>query len=85
LDLKPQNILMDENMVPKIADFGISRMFGQQQSRIITKSCRGTYGYMAPEYLTNGLISTKSDMFCLGVIMIELLTGSRDYPQNSEP
>jgi serine/threonine protein kinase len=41
-------------------------------------------GYMAPEYLHKGLISTKSDMFSLGVIIIELLVGSRGYPQNIE-
>ncbi|CAO2153012.1 unnamed protein product, partial [Urochloa humidicola] len=84
LDLKPQNILMDDDMVPKIGDFGTSRLFGQQESRIITESCRGTLGYMAPEYLNKGLISTKSDIFSLGVIIVELLVGSRDYPQNSE-
>uniref|UniRef100_K3ZLQ4 Protein kinase domain-containing protein n=1 Tax=Setaria italica TaxID=4555 RepID=K3ZLQ4_SETIT len=75
---------MDNNMLPKIADFGMSRLFGQQQSRIITQKRVGTLGYMAPEYINNGLISYKSDIFSLGVIIIELLIGSRDYPQSSE-
>ncbi|XP_021317102.1 uncharacterized protein LOC8079731 isoform X2 [Sorghum bicolor] len=66
------------------SDFGMSRLFGQQQSRIITESRGGTRGYMAPEHLTNGFISTKSDIFSLGIIIIELMTGSRDYPPSSE-
>ncbi|CAL4989318.1 unnamed protein product [Urochloa decumbens] len=65
-------------------DFGMSRLFGQQQSRVITQNRLGTLGYMAPEYIDNGLISFKSDIFSLGVIIIELLIGSRDYPQSSE-
>uniref|UniRef100_A0A0D3HDK2 Protein kinase domain-containing protein n=1 Tax=Oryza barthii TaxID=65489 RepID=A0A0D3HDK2_9ORYZ len=72
---------MDDNMGPKIADFGMSRLFGHEQSRIITGSREGTLGYMAPEYLANGLISTKSDIFSLGVIIIEVITGHRNYPR----
>uniref|UniRef100_A0A0E0QZ04 Protein kinase domain-containing protein n=1 Tax=Oryza rufipogon TaxID=4529 RepID=A0A0E0QZ04_ORYRU len=72
---------MDDDMGPKIADFGMSRLFGHEQSRIITGSRKGTLGYMAPEYLANGLISTKSDIFSLGVIIIEVITGHRNYPR----
>ncbi|KAL6615483.1 hypothetical protein ACP70R_037753 [Stipagrostis hirtigluma subsp. patula] len=54
MDLKPPNILLDDNMVPKITDFGLSRLFGQEQTRSITRSCNGTLGYMAPEYLNGG-------------------------------
>jgi len=79
LDIKPANILLNENMVPKITDFGLSRLLDQQQT-ISTSSQYGTLGYMAPEYLQRGIISPKSDIFSLGVIILELITGHKDYP-----
>ncbi|WVZ96617.1 hypothetical protein U9M48_042232 [Paspalum notatum var. saurae] len=84
LDLKPQNILMDAMMVPKIADFGLSRLLGEQKSRTVTANCAGTVGYMSKEYIDRGIISSKADIFSLGVIIIEILTGSRDYPNIDE-
>ncbi|KAG0514816.1 hypothetical protein BDA96_10G225900 [Sorghum bicolor] len=84
MDLKPANILLDNNMVPKIADFGMSRLFSEEKTWTCTISRDGTLGYMAPEYINRGLISTKSDIFSLGVIIIEIVTGQRDYPDESE-
>ncbi|KAL6654366.1 hypothetical protein ACP70R_007831 [Stipagrostis hirtigluma subsp. patula] len=78
LDLKPENILLDVGMVPKITDFGLSRRFSGEQTRIITKNIRGSRGYIAPEYWTKGEISFKSDIFSLGVIIREVLCGSID-------
>ncbi|CAO2148435.1 unnamed protein product [Urochloa humidicola] len=78
LDLQPANILLDENMVPKISDFGLSRLFGEEQTRINTINVVGKKGYMAPEYLYRGEISTRSDIYSLGIVIMEITTGERN-------
>ncbi|KAL0301119.1 UNVERIFIED_CONTAM: G-type lectin S-receptor-like serine/threonine-protein kinase [Sesamum radiatum] len=71
-DLKTSNILLDENLNPKISDFGIARTFGENQYVARTKRVVGTYGYMAPEYAVDGKYSVKSDIFSFGVVLLEI-------------
>lgn len=78
LDLKPANILLDDNLVAKLADFGLSRCFDVMQSRVHTANIGGSLGYLAPEF-SNGDITYKFDIYSLGVIIIEILTGKKGY------
>ncbi|XP_073277899.1 G-type lectin S-receptor-like serine/threonine-protein kinase At4g03230 isoform X1 [Primulina huaijiensis] len=76
-DLKTSNILLDENMNPKISDFGLARIV-EGRAEASTKNVIGTLGYMSPEYALEGKFSTKSDVFSFGVVLLEIVSGKKN-------
>ncbi|XP_042500365.1 probable receptor-like protein kinase At1g30570 [Macadamia integrifolia] len=74
-DVKTANILLDENCVAKMSDFGLSRTGSAFDDAHITSTIKGTCGYMAPEYMVGGQLTRKTDVYAFGVVLFEIVRG----------
>ncbi|RCV24557.1 hypothetical protein SETIT_5G094800v2 [Setaria italica] len=79
-DIKPQNILLDEDFHPKVADFGLAKLCHTKESKLSMAGARGTVGFIAPEVhsRTFGVVSTKSDVYSYGMMLLEMVGGRKN-------
>jgi len=82
-DIKPNNILLDEHLNPKIADFGLAKLYEAEKTHISTRVA-GTIGYLAPEYALRGHLTEKADVFSFGVVLLEVVS-NRTHEDRSLP
>ncbi|XP_012092717.3 probable leucine-rich repeat receptor-like protein kinase At5g49770 [Jatropha curcas] len=75
-DIKLTNILLTENLDPKLSDFGLAKMLGMEESKVFT-DVRGTIGYMDPEYMSNAKLTCASDIYSFGIVILQLLSGQK--------
>ncbi|MED6118671.1 hypothetical protein PIB30_005144 [Stylosanthes scabra] len=75
-DIKTSNILLDDDLQPRIADFGLAKLLPEDKSHLSTKFA-GTLGYTAPEYAIHGQLSEKADVYSFGVVILEIISGQK--------
>ncbi|KAB1211210.1 hypothetical protein CJ030_MR6G021600 [Morella rubra] len=84
-DIKPHNILLDEDLCPKISDFGLSKLCKTKQSIVSMMGMRGTVGYIAPEVFSRnfGGVSHKSDVYSYGMLVLEMVGGKKEFVEGA--
>lgn len=82
-DIKPENILLDSDFCPKVADFGLAKLIGRDFSRVLT-TVRGTRGYLAPEWISGLAITAKADVYSYGMMLFEFISGRRNAELDNE-
>ncbi|KAI3833710.1 hypothetical protein MKX03_004045 [Papaver bracteatum] len=83
-DIKSSNILLDATWTGKVSDFGLSLMGPEVEGESMSMKAAGTVGYMDPEYYSLNVLTPKTDIYCLGVVLLEILTGKRAILKDEE-
>ncbi|KAF5462906.1 hypothetical protein F2P56_018873 [Juglans regia] len=85
-DIKPHNILLDENLKPKVSDFGLAKLYLVEDSIVPLTHARGTFGYMAPEmlYKNIGGVSYKADVYSFGMLLMEMVSRRKNLNASAE-
>lgn len=81
-DLKPANILLDNEFHARLSDFGLAKLGPVGDRTHVSTRVMGTYGYCAPEYAMSGKLTLKSDIYSLGVVLLEILSGRKSIDPN---
>ncbi|XP_010912027.2 probable serine/threonine-protein kinase At1g01540 [Elaeis guineensis] len=83
-DIKSSNILLDKQWNPKVSDFGLAKLLGSERSYVTTR-VMGTFGYVAPEYASTGMLNERSDVYSFGILIMEIISGRNPVDYSRPP
>ncbi|KAJ3677895.1 hypothetical protein LUZ60_001698 [Juncus effusus] len=83
-DIKSSNILLDKKWNPKVSDFGLAKLLGSERSYVTTR-VMGTFGYVAPEYASTGMLNERSDVYSFGILIMEIISGRNPVDYSRPP